>query len=54
MSFEHACTTGKYNTVVSGRIKVTDCSQITDGAVCLYLASQSYAAKYAERRGLET
>jgi acetyl-CoA C-acetyltransferase len=53
MSFDHACTAGKYNSVISGRIKVTDCSQITDGAVCLYLASKSYAAKYAESRGLK-
>lgn len=53
MSFDHACTTGKYNSVISGRIKVTDCSQITDGAACLYLASQSYAAKYAASRGLK-
>jgi acetyl-CoA C-acetyltransferase len=53
MSFEHACATGKYNSVVSGRIKVTDCSQITDGAVCLYLASEAYAAKYAKQRGLK-
>jgi acetyl-CoA C-acetyltransferase len=52
MSFEHACATGKYNSTVSGRIKTTDCSQITDGAACLYLASQNYASKYAERRGL--
>lgn len=54
MSFEHACTTGKYNSVVSGRIKVTDCSQITDGAVCLYLASETFAAQYAKQRGLRT
>jgi acetyl-CoA C-acetyltransferase len=53
MSFEHACATGKYNSVVIGRIKVTDCSQITDGAVCLYLASEGYAAKYAKQRGLK-
>ncbi len=53
MSFEHACTTGKYNAAIGGRIKISDCSQITDGAVCLYLASQNYASKYAERRGLK-
>ncbi len=52
MSFEHACTAGKYNTVISGRIKVTDCSQITDGAACIYLASQRCATEYAGRRGL--
>lgn len=50
MNFEHANTTGKYNTVIGGRIKVTDCSQITDGAVCLYLASQEFTAKYAKHR----
>lgn len=53
MNFEHANTIGRYNTVVSGRIKVTDCSQITDGGVCLYLASQKYAAKYARQKQLE-
>jgi acetyl-CoA C-acetyltransferase len=52
MSFEHASTLSKYNTTIGGRIKVTDCSQITDGAVCIYLASQEYAAKHAAQRGL--
>ena len=52
MNYEHARGKGQYNTTVSGRIKVTDCSQITDGAVCLYMASQQYAAKYAQSRGL--
>jgi len=52
MNFEHANTVGKYNTVIGGRIKVTDCSQVTDGAVCLYLASEEFAAKYAEQRHL--
>lgn len=50
MNFEHANTAGKYNTVIGGRIKITDCSQVTDGAACLYLASQEYAAKYAKQR----
>ena len=52
MSYEHACTKGQYNTPVSGRIKVTDCSQVTDGAVCLYLASENVAAQYARRCGI--
>jgi len=52
MSYEHACTRGQYNPSVSGRIKVTDCSQITDGAVCLYLASKSFAEQYARRCGI--
>ncbi len=49
MSMDHACRRGQYNTTVTGRIKVTDCSQVTDGAVCLYLASQQFAAEYARR-----
>ena len=49
MSYDHASSGGQYNTAVSGRIKVTDCSQITDGAVCLYLASEEVAANYAKR-----
>ncbi len=52
MNFEHANTIGEYNAIIGGRIKVTDCSQVTDGAVCLYLASQEFAAKYAKRRQL--
>lgn len=51
MSYEHACQKGQYNATVTGRIKVTDCSQVTDGAVCLYLASESFAADYAKRLG---
>lgn len=52
MNFEHANTIGTYNTIISGRIKVTDCSQTTDGAVCLYFASEKFAANYAKERGL--
>lgn len=51
MSVDHACRKGQYNTTVTGRIKVTDCSQVTDGAACLYLASESFAAAYAQRIG---
>jgi len=53
MDFEHANTAGKYNTVIGGRIKVTDCSQVTDGAVCLYLASGRYADRYAKHRAIK-
>lgn len=52
MSFEHANTIGAYNTVINGMIKVTDCSQVTDGAVCLYIASEKFTADYAKKRGL--
>jgi len=52
MSLEHARSTSQYNQPIGGRVKVTDCSQITDGAVCLYLASEKYAAQYCHRRGV--
>jgi acetyl-CoA C-acetyltransferase len=52
MTEEHACAPGRFNTVIGGRIKVSDCSQVTDGAVSLFLASEEYAAAYARRRGL--
>lgn len=51
MSYDHACCKGAYNTTIIGRIKVTDCSQVTDGAVCIYLASESFAIEYARRLG---
>ena len=52
MNFEHASTVGQYNTVIGGRIKVTDCSQVTDGAVCMYLCSKEFAAEYASERAI--
>lgn len=52
MSNEHACTSDQYNAVIGGRIKVTDCSQVTDGAVAVVLASEAFAKKWAARRGL--
>ncbi len=52
MTEHHANATGKFNTVIGGRIKVSDCSQVTDGAASLFLASESYAKGYAERRNL--
>ncbi|HQG06224.1 MAG TPA: acetyl-CoA acetyltransferase [Anaerohalosphaeraceae bacterium] len=56
MSYDHACQKGRYNVPITGRIKVTDCSQVTDGAVCVYLASEAFACEYAKRLGqtLET
>jgi acetyl-CoA C-acetyltransferase len=46
-------TSGKYANPVAGRLKVRDCSQVTDGAVSLFLASESFARAYAARRGLK-
>jgi acetyl-CoA C-acetyltransferase len=52
MSEEHACAAGEFNPLIGGRIKVTDCSQVTDGAVSIFLASEAFATAYAKRRGL--
>jgi acetyl-CoA C-acetyltransferase len=53
MSETHAQQTSKFNTQIGGRIKVSDCSQITDGAVAVFLASQKYATEYAKRRKIK-
>jgi acetyl-CoA C-acetyltransferase len=42
----------KFNQVLAGRIRVGDCSQVTDGCAVLLLASERYAANYAKARGL--
>ena len=46
-------TAGKYANPVAGRLKVRDCSQVTDGATSLFLASEAFARRYATRRGLK-
>lgn len=50
MSEEHARSGGKYNAQVGGRLKVSDCSQVTDGAVGLILASSRFAEMHARTR----
>ncbi len=46
-------TSGKYANPVAGRLKVRDCSQVTDGATSVFLASGPFARQYAARRGLQ-
>jgi len=53
MSESHAQQQSKFNQVIGGRIKVSDCSQVTDGAACVFLASAKYAAQWAKRRGIK-
>ncbi len=54
MDSEHANSRGgQYNMSVGGRLCITDCSQITDGAAVVFLASESYAEKYAYKRGIK-
>ncbi len=52
MTEDHARSQDKFNSIIGGRIKVSDCSQVTDGAVSLFLASEKYATVYAKRRGI--
>jgi len=40
------------NPVVEGRIRKSDCGQVTDGASVIFLASPRRAADYAAKRGL--
>ncbi len=39
------------NPRIEGRIRKMDCGQITDGAACVFLASERLARDYAKRRG---
>lgn len=52
MNRAHAADQGKDNPAIGGMIRISDCSQVTDGAVALLLASEGYARKYAARRGV--
>ncbi len=51
MSESHAQHASKFNTVIGGRIKVSDCSQVTDGSVAIFLASEKFASEWARRNG---
>lgn len=53
MSDEHANSRcGEFNMAVGGRLCISDCSQVTDGAAVVFLASESYAKEYAQKRGI--
>lgn len=52
MNKEHALNRGSStNIAVGGRLCITDCSQVTDGAAVVVLASKKYAEEYAKERG---
>jgi acetyl-CoA C-acetyltransferase len=53
MTEDHARSEDKFNSIIGGRIKISDCSQVTDGAASLFLASEKYATKYAKQRGIK-
>ncbi|MES2339808.1 MAG: acetyl-CoA acetyltransferase [Pseudomonadota bacterium] len=41
------------NPVVEGRMRKTDCGQVTDGASVIFLASPERAKRYADARGID-
>ena len=52
MDRSHACQRGdRFNGTVGGRLSITDCSQVTDGAAILFLASPRYAREFAAKSG---
>jgi len=53
MNESNAQQQSKFNQPIAGRIKVSDCSQVTDGCAVLFLASEKYASEYAKRRGIK-
>ena len=52
MDRSHACQRGsRFNASVGGPLSITDCSQVTDGAAILFLASPRYAREFASKSG---
>lgn len=51
MNAEDQQQQAKFNLRLAGRIRVRDCSQVTDGAAVVMLASEQYAAAWAGRNG---
>jgi acetyl-CoA C-acetyltransferase len=52
MNHAHACSRDEFNAAVGGRVRISDCSQVTDGSVAVFLASRAYAEKYAKSHGV--
>lgn len=48
---KHFAADEEHNPVVEGWMRRHDCSQITDGAVCLFLASEDAATRYCAGNG---
>jgi acetyl-CoA C-acetyltransferase len=52
MNYRHAIGGGRYNRVIGKRLRASDCSQVTDGAAVIFLASDEYASRHAKRNGV--
>ncbi len=53
MSEEHANCSDNFNNTIGGIIRISDCSQVTDGGSVIFLASEEFTGKYAKRRGIK-
>ena len=49
---DHFSDNDQLNPLIEGRMRKMDCGQITDGAACIFLASERAARVYAQGRGL--
>jgi acetyl-CoA C-acetyltransferase len=49
---QHYTNDNEFNPVIEGRIRKMDCGQITDGAACIFLASEQVAKQHAAKQGL--
>jgi acetyl-CoA C-acetyltransferase len=52
MNRNHALCRTEDNAEVGGRIRISDCSQVTDGCAVAFLASPAFAKKWADRQGI--
>jgi acetyl-CoA C-acetyltransferase len=52
MTYEKASTASEANPVIAAPLKVSDCSQITDGAAALVLCSRRFLDRLASRRAM--
>lgn len=43
----------EFNPLIEGQLRKQDCGQITDGAAVVFLASQEYASKYAQKHNIK-
>ena len=50
---EHYTDSDELNPSIEGRVRRMDCGQITDGAACVFLASEVEAKKYAAKHKLK-
>src|SRR5580692_10076920 len=53
MNKAHACSRDDFNAAVGGRVRISDCSQVTDGSAAVILAGRAYAEKFATSRGIK-